>query len=260
MHKALLVSIGLILLGGLPMQAQVPQTARSPQQKTQSPPQKTDPAKQIAPTPEQAAQIQARSEFVRRAEEERRLRSLRAAEIQSGRLIREAAERDRRNVLERLAAIPRPKAATMNVDVRAVFSRNEHNTFAEAQADAIDRIADGDPVWLYIKFNGKLGDYVYAEPNNEEPGKLRYMLFTEVGPQGDVTALAQYALRFSPSDLSATELRINLAPGVLGPARSIPVLLKTADGASPGVWPTEFRISNHRPYRADDTTSWQNPM
>ncbi len=169
---------------------------------------------------------------------------LQQSQQQVDRMIRAAAERDRQTELARKAAIPKPKPAVMNVDVRVVFSQNEYKTFAEAQADAVDRIADGEPLWLYIQFRGKLGDYVYAEPIADEPGRFRYMLFTEIGPQGDVTALTRYVLRFEPSELSARELKINLAPGIFGPVRSIPVWLKTADSARPGVWHNEFRISN----------------
>ena len=70
------------------------------------------------------------------------------------------------------------------------------------------------------------------------------MLFIEIGPQGDVTALTQFTLQFSAAELAATELKINLAPGFFGKNKSIPVLLKTADGANPGVWRNEMRISN----------------
>lgn len=161
------------------------------------------------------------------------------------RIIRAAEERDRQKEdAGKVPAAPKPRSAVMNVDVRIVLSRTEYKTFTEAQANAVNRIADGEPLWLNIKFNGKLGDYVFAQPDKEEPGKLRYVLFTEIGPLGDVTALTQFTLQFSAAELSANELRINLAPGIYGKNRSIPILLKTADNARPGVWQNEFRIAN----------------
>jgi hypothetical protein len=171
-----------------------------------------------------------------------RARERRGALIRAG---EERRERERQaEGVAGAAGASKARAAVMNVDVKAVFTRNEYKTFAEAQSNAVNRIADGDPLWLNIKFNGKLGDYVFALPDNEEPGKYRYVLYTEIGPQGDVTALTRFALRFAEADLSAGELKINLAPGIFGRNRSIPVLLKTADGARPGVWNNEFRITN----------------
>lgn len=240
MRETALISIGLILFGSLPLSAQLPLDAQTRRDARRA----AIPAQQAAQTPEQAAQIQERNERMLRAEEERRVRMITANAAQTDRMIREAAERDRQRELARSAAIPKPKPAVVNVDVRAVFSRIEYKTFGEAQANAVDRIADGEPLWLYVKFRGKLGDYVFAEPISDEPGRFRYMLFTEIGPQGDVTALTRYVLRFDPSELTATELKINLAPGIFGPVRSIPVWLKTADSARPGVWHNEFRISN----------------
>ena len=157
------------------------------------------------------------------------------------------AEQDRERQKEepgKASTATKSKAAVMNIDVRIVLSRIEYKTFAEAQANAISRVADGEPLWLNIKFNGKLGDYVFAQPDSEDPGKLRYVLFTEIGPQGDVTALTQFTLQFSAAELSATELKINLAPGIFGKNKSIPVLLKTVDNARPGVWRNELRIAN----------------
>ncbi len=161
------------------------------------------------------------------------------------RMIRASEERERQKESSgKAAAATKSKAAVMNVGVRIALSRNEYKTFAEAQMNVVSHIVDGEPLWLNIKFSGKLGDYVFAQPEKEEPGKLRYVLFTEIGPQGDVTALTQLTLQFLPTDLSATEMKINLAPGIFGKNRSIPILLKTADNARPGVWHNEFRIAN----------------
>lgn len=162
------------------------------------------------------------------------------------RLIQASAERERQKEAQagKVPAAVKTRSAVMNVDVRIVLTRNEYKSFAEAQSNAVGRIADGEPLWLNIKFNGRLGDYVFAEPDSDVTGKARYVLFTEIGPQGDVTALTQFTLVFSPAELAATELKINLAPGIFGKNKSIPLLLKTADNARPGVWQNEFRIAN----------------
>ncbi|CAN5581639.1 hypothetical protein BH18ACI3_BH18ACI3_18950 [soil metagenome] len=162
------------------------------------------------------------------------------------RAIRADEERQRRKDEEtgRPAAISKPKPAIMNVDVQIVLSRSDHKTFAEAKVNAINRVTDGEPLWLYAKFNGKLGDYVFAAPDSEDPARMKYMLFTEIGPQGDITSLNQYLLQFTKEDLSSTEIKINLAPGLPGRNRSIPLFLSTAGNAKRGVWHNEFRIAN----------------
>lgn len=161
------------------------------------------------------------------------------------RMIRAEQERERlKEDARKVSPDPKSKVAVMNVDVRVALSRTEYKTFAEAQSNAITRVADGEPLWLNIKFNGKLGDYVLGQSDKEDPARLRYVLFIEIGPQGDVTALTQFTLQFAAADLSATELKINLAPGIYGRNRAIPMFLKAADGARPGVWRNEFRVAN----------------
>lgn len=142
------------------------------------------------------------------------------------------------------SGLPMPKPAVLNVDVQAVISGKDLKTFAEAKLSPVSRVADGTPLWLYIKFNGKLGDYVSTVPDTNEPGKLKYLLYAEVGPQGDVTALNQFVLQFAKEELAANELKINLAPGLFGRNKSMPVFLTTAVGVKPGVWNNEFRLTN----------------
>lgn len=151
-------------------------------------------------------------------------------------------EHDRR--LEEEGRLPVPRPAVMNVDVQIVLSKAEHKTFAEAKVAAANRIVDGEPLWLYIKFKTRLGDYVVTTRHPDDHEKLRYTLFAEVAPRGDITALSQYAIRFSKEDLAATEVKINLAPGIFGNNRSIPVFLITSGRANTGVWNNEFRLTN----------------
>ena len=154
----------------------------------------------------------------------------------------EQREHDRR--LEEASLLPVPKKAVMNVDVQAVLSKAEFKTFAEAKAAEARKIVDGEPLWMYIKFKGKLGDFVLTTRNPEDPEKLRYTLFAEVAPRGDVTALNQVTIQFAKEDLAATEVKINLAPGMFGRNKSIPVFLMTSGAAKTGVWHNELRLTN----------------
>ena len=142
------------------------------------------------------------------------------------------------------ARLPEPKPAVMNVDVQIALSRSDLKTFAEAKAAEVKKLVDGEPLWLYAKFKTRLGDYVVTTRHPDDPEKLRYTLYAEVGPRGDVTALSQYWIQFTKDDLAASEVKINLAPGIFGRNKSIPVFLMASASAKTGVWNNEFRLTN----------------
>lgn len=155
------------------------------------------------------------------------------------------ARRNQNGDLNNASVIPKPKPAVMNVNVQTVLAKSEYKTFDEAKPNAVTHIADGDPLWLYVKFNTKLGDYVLTVPDPERSNEPRYLLYAEIGPQNDVTTINQYVVEFKKEDLEARELKINLAPGLQGRNRAIPVLLTTAAARKPGVWHNEFRLTNN---------------
>lgn len=161
--------------------------------------------------------------------------------IQSNRE-REQQARDAR--ITRENAVPVPKPAMLNVDVQAAISGENFPSFAEARAASAERIEDGSELWLYIRFNGKLGDYAYAVRDPEIGGPVRYLMFLDVGPQNDSTVQARFLLEFANSDLAKSELKINLAPGRPGRNASTPVLLFVAGNRGPGLWKNELRLSN----------------
>lgn len=173
---------------------------------------------------------------IERAERARdRIEQMRRAEDERNR---------RREQPDNPSAIPKPRAAVMNVSVQTVLAKSEYKNFAEAKPNAATRVADGDTLWLYARFNGRLGDYVLTVPDVEEPGRLRYLLYVEIGPQNDVMTLNQYVIEFRKEDLAAQELKMNLAPGLLGRNKSIPVFLMMTAAGRPGVWRNELRLTN----------------
>src|SRR5207248_5678796 len=107
----------------------------------------------------------------------------------------------------------------------------ENRSCAEAKSCGTSLVADRNPLWLYIRFNGNLGRYIRTIP--DENGKDRYVLFVEIGPQGDVAARYHYVLEFSKDELKLTELKINLTAGMPGHNRSLPLFVKTAAGSTP---------------------------
>ncbi|CAN5775788.1 hypothetical protein BH24ACI3_BH24ACI3_00960 [soil metagenome] len=165
-------------------------------------------------------------------QQERIQQSERAAEIERQR----EAERNKGNTL------PVPKKAVMNVDVQAVLANAEHKTFAEAKAKPAKKVADGEDLWLYIKFNGKLGDYVHAV--RDADGGVAFQLYAEMAPQSDATILNQYVLTFSKEELLLPELKINLAPGLPGRNAATPLFIEVAATRPAGRWNTELRLTN----------------
>jgi hypothetical protein len=141
--------------------------------------------------------------------------------------------------------LPKPKAAVMNVNVRAVATKTEHKGFNEALPNAAAVVTDGEPLWLYLKFNTKLGDYVVTEKPADAPALTRYRLYFEIGPQGDVMTLNQFVAEFTKEDLNLQELKINLAPGLRGRNAAIPIFLANASVRQAGLWKNELRITNN---------------
>jgi hypothetical protein len=135
------------------------------------------------------------------------------------------------------------KLPVINVDVQMVLTRLEYPNFVAAKPNPAAKILDGESLWMYVKFNGKLANYV-GEPENGEDGNPRYRLYAEIGPKGDITALNRYVLVFREEDLTLTELKINLSPGLKGRNASMPLVLDRAGASNPGVWQNEIRLSN----------------
>ena len=131
--------------------------------------------------------------------------------------------------------------AVMNVDVQLVLAKLEYKTFAAAKPFATTRVADGDPLWLYIKFNGNLGRYAHTMRNPE--GGERYVLFVEYGPQGDVTAKSHYMLEFRKDELAMTEIKLSLSPGKAGHNNALPIFIRNVGTSRPGLWNNELRIT-----------------
>lgn len=149
-------------------------------------------------------------------------------------------ERKRMNA-EKQPKQPVIKPAIMNVDVQMALTKLEYKTFAAAKPFSVTSVADGDPLWLYVRFNGKLGDYVYTMRSSD--GTERYILFVEYGPQGDVTARSHQLLEFRKDELALTELKMSLSPGKAGRNNALAIFIKNVAAARPGLWNNELRIS-----------------
>ena len=162
---------------------------------------------------------------------------------QKGEDVRRVEDEKRRLEGEPKVTQPVIKPSVMNVDVQLVLTKLEYKDFATAKPFNVTRIADGDPLWLYFKFNGKLGDWVYTMRNSD--GTERYLLFAEYGPQGDVTAKSHQIIEFRKDELKITELKMSLAPGKAGNNNALEIFIKNISAARPGLWSNELRISRN---------------
>jgi len=135
------------------------------------------------------------------------------------------------------------KPAVMNVDVQMALTKLEYKNFAEAKPNTVKEITDGDNLWLYVKFNGKLDRYVYRL--NEENALERYVLFVEYGPEGDTMAKGHQIIEFRKDELNLTELKMSLSPGKAGNNKSLAIFIRNIATSKPGRWSNELRITNN---------------
>jgi hypothetical protein len=132
----------------------------------------------------------------------------------------------------------------VNTGVEMVLTKEEYKNFDEAKAHSVNRVVDGDLLWLYIKFRGTLADYVSPTVRDNDDPSDDFLLFTEIGEAGTNQAYKENTLFFGKEDLNGSELKLNLAPGKAGQNKSLPFFLDVVGGGSYGVWNNEIRISN----------------
>jgi hypothetical protein len=135
--------------------------------------------------------------------------------------------------------------ATVNNRIGAVLSKGDYKSFDEAEPNAATRVVDGDLLWLYLKFNGTLADHVHKNEYADNDGNISYVLFFDIGAQGETSSYANGSLVFKKDELNVSELKIALAPGRPGRNKSLELFLATVGGGRPGVWQNEIRVSNN---------------
>lgn len=140
--------------------------------------------------------------------------------------------------------LPQPKPSVVNKNVRIVLSSAAKNTFDEAARSTVSRVKDGDALWMFMKFDTKLGDYVRTVPDHDNDKAYRYYLLADISPLNDPTVLARNVIWFTREDLELKELKVNLSPGIVGRNAALPFFLDVAATRSPGTWNNQIRIAN----------------
>jgi hypothetical protein len=124
-----------------------------------------------------------------------------------------------------------------------VLSKTNHKSFTDAEAYSAEAVADGDALWLYIKFAGKVRDYAYRD--RTRPGQpVEFKLFFEVGVPDQPNLEGAFVLTIPESDLLLSELKFALAPGRAAPERSLPFFLNSVTSEGQRFWRAEIRLSN----------------
>ena len=153
---------------------------------------------------------------------------------------------------DKLQTHPAPVDATatavappVTAGFHAVLTRSaEAKDFAAAQAAAVARVSDGQPLWLHLRFEPNLRAHVHKSDLSTDDGQLRYFLWAELGPRGSEEVYARDGFEFKKEQLDLSELRVALAPGQGGRNQSLSVFLKPVGGGRPGVWQNELRLHN----------------
>ncbi|MCZ2390581.1 MAG: hypothetical protein LC113_05820 [Acidobacteria bacterium] len=127
-----------------------------------------------------------------------------------------------------------------NVDVSMVVAKKDVDSFAVAQPIATAKAADGDPLWLYIRFKDELGKYVFRTHGE---GGDRYLLSLEVGKPGALGTSLRYILSFTEPELKKKELKIALTQGVWGRNDSFPIFLRSVADPEKKVAVTDLSLT-----------------
>ena len=153
-----------------------------------------------------------------------------------------AADEERQRAEKESKTAPVAPRPVMNVDVQMLLSNGDYKTFADAKIHVVTRVADGDPLWLYVKLNGKLERYVNRVKAAD--GSERYLLYVEYGPQGDITAKGHQILEFNKDELALSEFKMCLSPGKAGHNKTLEIFFRNVAASRPGLWNNELRLTD----------------
>lgn len=125
-----------------------------------------------------------------------------------------------------------------------VFTNKEYPSFDAAKPNAINKVADGEELWMYVKLPKPLKAYAFIDDvsRQSQPTAPYYIMYA-LGPANDFeTEYNTEQINFKAEELDATELKVNLAPGHAGRHLSSNIFLGVVAGGSPGVWENSIRV------------------
>ncbi len=124
-----------------------------------------------------------------------------------------------------------------------IFTNKPYKNFAEAKPNAVSKVKDGDPLYVYLKTTDPLSNHTIKENRD---GSVVYFINIAIGAEGDPTQYDYNSFMFSKQEVDAlgNELMVNLAPGSAGKNKSFNLFLKALGEGDPGLWKNEIRFNN----------------
>jgi hypothetical protein len=112
-------------------------------------------------------------------------------------------------------SVARGASEMQNPEVEMVLTKSRASSWADAQKKAVTKVSDGDSLWLYLKAEKPMKNYIYRRNRPDSPAELELVM----APQGAYTSLSQsidvgntvWSLR--PEEMEMKEITISLAPG-----------------------------------------------
>lgn len=119
-----------------------------------------------------------------------------------------------------------------------IYTNKEYSTFEQALPHKITEVKDGDPLWMYLRFPGPMINYIPADLSAgiDENGFEVYSFRVGMGPEDASDIWNIWPFYFQKKDLSASEIKINLAPGIAGKNKSANSFLHTVGKGRAGIW------------------------
>lgn len=151
----------------------------------------------------------------------------------------------------------------MSEKANMIYANKEYKNFEEASAHSIKEIKDGDDVWMYVKLDKPLSNYIDVDKYTDSDGNLieLHSFHIIIGPKGEtypefaqqrVYVNAGKNIDKDPSIRSAFVGRLDIDPSTTTDFKillskylrrtSTTVLLQAVGGGNAGRWDNEIRL------------------
>ena len=147
--------------------------------------------------------------------------------------------------------------------VSMVFTRSKARSWADAKKNAVTQVKDGESLWIFVKTERALKEYVAHNPDQPDS---RTQLDLKVAPKGALTSLDQRVRTpdttwpLKPEELEGTEFTVSLSPAngryfrragaINASSERATFFLRHVGGdqVSRGMWDLEVFVIGNRPH------------
>lgn len=121
-----------------------------------------------------------------------------------------------------------------------IFTHAEHSNFDAAKSHAITEVKDGDDLWMYAKFDKPMSSFTQE---TDAYGNPAYYLRLAIGAAGNSTDWSEDMMQLPASLAAASEIKINLSPGITDRTKANGIFVYAVGKGQPGVWKNSVRIN-----------------